>query len=210
MRRVRGFTLIEVLVTTMIFGILVALGVPSLRVWIANTQVRAVADSLQNGLRLAQTESLRRSRIVVLSLTTSAPNSQASFNGITAAGNGTNWAISVIPAMTDGTDANTFIQSGVLTATSTTAGITVNGPAEICFNSAGRLVANGATGVAGGTCTLPTSLTPGTPPVWVYQVSRQGSVAGSDRPLNVQVDLGGQVRLCDPSSQLSGSNTYGC
>jgi hypothetical protein len=24
------------------------------------------------------------------------------------------------------------------------------------------------------------------------------------------VDLGGQVRLCDPSQTLSGSNTYGC
>jgi type IV fimbrial biogenesis protein FimT len=200
MRRVRGFTLVEVLMTTMIFAILVALGVPSLRLWISNTEVRSVADSLQNGLRLAQAESLRRSRQVVLSLTNST-NPQVAY---TAAAGGTNWAISFIPAMTDGTETATFIQSGVLTSTST--GFVVNGPAEICFNSAGRVVANASTGVAGGTCALPTAPGPGAPPVTVYQISR----TGSDRPLNVQVDLGGQVRLCDPSQAVSGSNTYGC
>ena len=77
----------------------------------------------------------------------------------------------------------------------------VTGPAEICFNSAGRVVANPATGM-GGACTLPVT----NPPVWKYDVT----LLGADHPLEVQVTLGGKVRLCDLSQTLSSTNTYGC
>src|ERR1019366_5507961 len=69
--RASGFTIIEMIVPVSIFSILVALTVPTMRKWIANTKVRAVADALQNGVRLAQAESLRRSRQVVFALTNS-------------------------------------------------------------------------------------------------------------------------------------------
>jgi len=191
-----GFSLIEMLVAIGIFSILVSLCVPTMLAWTSNIKVRAVADALQNGVRMAQTESLRRSRQVVFSLTNSASPQTA----LTATTNGSFWSINTIPAMTDGSETAAFIESGVLTSSS--ANVAVTGPAEICFNSAGRLVANVATGVAGANCTLPAN----TPPVWIYRVS----LPGADHPLQVQVSLGGRVHLCDPSQTLSSTDSYGC
>jgi type IV fimbrial biogenesis protein FimT len=196
--------MIEMMVTILIFSILVTLGVPAFRAWISNVKVRSVADALQNGVRVAQTESLRRSRQVAFSLTTTLPTVNGVFTPVAAAANGSFWSVNVIPAMTSDAAADAagtaeFVQGGALGAT--TGNVVITGPAEICFNSAGRLVANAATGM-GGACTLPVT----NPPVWTYQVS----VNGADHPLNVQVTLGGKVRLCDPSQTLSATNTYGC
>jgi type IV fimbrial biogenesis protein FimT len=194
--RAAGFTLIEVVVALTIFSILVAAGVPTFRSWVANTKVRATADSLQNGVRVAQSEALRRSRQVVFSLT----NSAAPQTSLTAVANGANWSINTISALAGGGDA-AFVQSGVLTATNSNVAIT--GPAEICFNSLGRLVGNSSTGVAGGTCALPT----GTPPQAIYNITATGL---ADHPLRVWVGLGGQVHMCDPSKTLSSANPDGC
>lgn len=199
--RAAGFTLLEMVVTMGIFGILTALAVPTMRTWICNVKVRAVCDALQNGLRLAQSESLRRSRQIVFSLTNSA-TPQTSF---TAVANGKYWSINTIPSMTDGTETSAFVDSGVLAAVGTN--VTITGQAAaICFNSVGRLVSNTSTNVTtatgGAGCTLPAS----TPPVWAYDVY----VTGADHPLRVQVSLGGQVHMCDPSKTLSSSNPDGC
>lgn len=199
-KRADGFTLLEMVVTMGIFAVLIALAVPTMRTWISNTKVRAVCDALQNGLRLAQAESLRRSRQVVFQLTN---NTTAPF---TAVANGKYWAINTIPSMTDGNETNIFVESGVLAAVGSNVTFT-NAPAAVCFNSVGRLVSNtstNVTGVTGGAnCTLPTT---GTPPKWNYDVT----VSGADRPLRVQLFLGGQVHLCDPSKSLSNANPDGC
>jgi type IV fimbrial biogenesis protein FimT len=187
-----GFTLIEVIVALAIFAILVALAVPSMNTWIANVKVRSAADALQNGLRMAQAESLRRSRQIVFSLTNSPTPNQA----LTAAPNGNYWSINTIPSMTDGSELSQFIESGTLTTT--TSGVQITGPAEICFNSMGRLVANNATGIAGGTCLL------GVAPS--YQIA----LPAADRPLQVSVSLGGQVHMCDIHKTLSVANPDGC
>jgi type IV fimbrial biogenesis protein FimT len=76
--------MIEMMVTILIFSILMTLGVPAMRAWVSNVKVRSVADALQNGVRLAQTESLRRSRQVVFSLTTTLPTANGVFAPVTA------------------------------------------------------------------------------------------------------------------------------
>ena len=203
--RASGFTLIEMVVTMAIFAILVALTIPTMQVWIANTKVRAVADALQNGVRLAQAESLRRSRQVVFALTnTTAPAGGYTAGGFTAATNGSYWAIQTIPAMTDGSEAAVVVNSGVLTSAGST--VTITGQAAICFNSMGRLVANTstATGV-GAACSVPTTSV-NSAPTLNYAISTQLT----DRPLQVEVALGGQVHLCYPNTTLSASNPYGC
>jgi type IV fimbrial biogenesis protein FimT len=208
-RRAAGFTLIEMVITVTIFAILVALGIPAMRTWVSNVKVRTVADALQNGIRLAQAESLRRSRQTVFWLTTS--TTPQTDSPPTAAANGSYWAIDAIPAMTDGSETLTFIQSGVLTSQGSN--VQISGPAAICFNSIGRIVANSSTGVTGGACTLPTAtpLTSGTglataAVAYVYNIS----LTGADHPLRVEVTMGGQLHLCDPSQALSSTNTYGC
>jgi type II secretion system protein H len=71
--RRRGFTLIELAIVLVIFGILMQLAIPSFRSWLANGRVRTVAESLQNDLRQAQAEAVRRNRQVALVLTDSSP-----------------------------------------------------------------------------------------------------------------------------------------
>lgn len=197
-KRVTGFTLIEMVVAMGIFGILVVAAVPVMRTWVCNNKVRAVSDALQNGLRLAQSESLRRSRQVVFSLTNSTTPGSL---GFTAVANGSYWSIYTVPSITGETPAP--IDTGVL---SNSANVSINGPAAICFNSVGRLVTNTGAGVTavtnGPTCAQPT----GTPPRAVYAVT----LNGADRLLQVEVSLGGQVHMCITGQTLSSSNPEGC
>jgi type IV fimbrial biogenesis protein FimT len=201
-RRASGFTMIEMLVTIAIFAILVALGVPTMTTWIRNNKVRTVTDSLQTGLRLAQAESLRRSRQVVFALTNSTtPN----FIPLPAVAGGTSWAIWTVPSMAGETPA--FIQSGVLSNVSAQVTIgTTNNITAVCFNSVGRLVNNASasvTAITGGdNCVQP----PGAPPVLRFDVN----VAGADRPLAVNLGLGGQVHMCDPGVPISDAHPEGC
>jgi len=198
-----GFSLLEVVAALCIFAILVALGVPAMGTWIKNTKVRAVTDALQDGLREAQAESLRRSRQVVFSMTNSATPQAYPLPAVV---NGSSWAIYALPSMTDGSELPTFIDSGVLSSASANVVINSNGVASVCFNSMGRLVANttaNLTAVTGGaTCDIPA----GAPPVQIFNLS----LTGSDRPLEVQVGLGGQVHMCDPGLALSAANPEGC
>jgi type IV fimbrial biogenesis protein FimT len=203
-RHASGFTMIEMAVTMTIFAILVALGVPSMTTWIRNNKVRTVTDSLQTGLRQAQAESLRRSRQVVFSLTNS---TTPTVIPLPAAVGGTSWAIWTLPSMTSAADeVPTFIQSGVLSNAS--AQVTVTTTANIttvCFNAVGRLVANtsaNVTGITGGdNCVQP----PGTPPVLKFNIT----TPGADRPLQVNLGLGGQVHMCDPNVAISDAHPEG-
>ena len=207
--RASGFTMIEMAVTMTIFAILVALGVPSMTTWIRNNKVRTVTDSLQTGLRLAQAESLRRSRQVVFALTNSTTPSTAL--PLPAVAGGLSWAIWTIPSMTDGSEPSEFIQSGVLSNAS--ANVIVTGVAAVCFNSMGRLVNNASANVTAitgaATCAQPTTAPPQqptAPPAEVFSVS----TPGADRPLQINLSLGGQVHMCDPGVALSAQFPQGC
>jgi len=185
-RHASGFTLIEMMVTITLLGVLTMLAMPSFTTWIANNKVRTVSDSLQNGLRLAQAEALRRSRPMVFSLT----NSAAPQSGLTAVADGSNWSLNVSKSSLDA--GSVFVQAGVLSDVA--AGVQVKGAAAVCFNAMGRLAVNSDTGVAGASCNTGS-------PTFAYDISANGS----DRPLRVLVGLGGQVRMCDPARKLADS-----
>jgi type IV fimbrial biogenesis protein FimT len=203
--RTSGFTMIEMAVTMTIFAILVTLGVPAMTTWIRNNKVRTVTDSLQTGLRLAQAESLRRSRQVVFALTNSTTPSTAL--PLPAVAGGLSWAIWTVPSMTDGSEPLAFIQSGVLSNASSQVTITTtNNISTVCFNSMGRLVNNASANViaitGGDTCQQP----PGSPAVLQFNIT----VPGADRPLQVNLGLGGQVHMCDPNVGISNAHPEGC
>jgi type IV fimbrial biogenesis protein FimT len=190
-RRAHGFTLIELMIGVALLGTLMALGLPSLTQWIRNSQVRTVTDSLQNGIRLAQSEAVRLNRNVVLSLTNAQPVQNA-----TAVANGKNWGIQYVPQFGDATT-NLFVQGGALADVASA--VTITGPAAICFNSNGRLaaVSSTTTGV-GSACTIADS---------AFNVT----LTGADRPLRVTVGLAGQLRMCDPSRPArSDTSPDGC
>lgn len=191
-RAQRGLTLIELMVTIALLALLLGLAAPSFREWTRNAQVRTVTDALQSGARLAQAEAVRRNRQVVFFLT-----DDAACNASTApADNGAFWAIRTVPIVTG--DPVEVVQCGQIADVA--AGVAITGPTAICFNSAGRQVANASPGIGSTTCTLDASGTS------TYDVA----ATGSNRPLRVLVSLGGQVRLCDPGRTLAASAPDGC
>jgi type IV fimbrial biogenesis protein FimT len=188
----RGFSLIELMVTVVIIGIVMSLAMPSFSLWVRNSQVRAVSDALQSGLRLAQSESVRRYRQVVFFRTTSKACNAAA----TAAATGPYWQIRTVAAVAG--DAVDVVQCGVLTDVAN--GIVLEGPTALCFNADGRQTANAATGVNGATCAL----------------DAQGAASAfdikhptADRWLRVRVTLAGGIRLCDPNRDIA-TSADGC
>jgi type IV fimbrial biogenesis protein FimT len=177
------------MITLAVFAVLVMLVGPNLSTWIANARVRSVAESMQNSLRMAQAEAIRRNRQTVFALTNATPALAA-----TPVANGTNWYIQTLLLSTAGETAGTYIEG---TGLASEQGVTITGPALTCFNSLGRQVANTSTSL-GANCTTANPAT--------YDVAR----TGSDRRLRVQVYLGGQIRMCDREKTLSATNPDGC
>ena len=65
----RGFTLIEILFSLVVLGILISLGVPSFFEFLQNQKTRAAADAILNGVQLARAEAIRRNLAVQMKLT---------------------------------------------------------------------------------------------------------------------------------------------
>jgi type IV fimbrial biogenesis protein FimT len=191
-RAQRGFTIVELVVAVALLALVLGLAAPAFTLWTRNAQVRTVADGLQNGLRLAQAEAVRRNRQVLFFLTAA----DTCTTTINATANGRYWSIRSVP-LTSG-DTAAAVQCGVLS--DSTNAVEISGPTVLCLNSMGRQVANAAPGVGGATCTLPTSGTS------QFDIS----ASGSDRALRVLVSLGGQLRLCDPARTLSATSPDGC
>ncbi|HYS50631.1 MAG TPA: GspH/FimT family pseudopilin, partial [Burkholderiales bacterium] len=56
----RGFTIVEVLISLVVLGVLLALGTPGFVEWLQNQQIRAAAEATLNGLQVARGEAVRR------------------------------------------------------------------------------------------------------------------------------------------------------
>ncbi|MGE0386737.1 MAG: GspH/FimT family pseudopilin [Gammaproteobacteria bacterium] len=66
LRSNRGFTLVELMVTIAVFGILIAAAVPSLRGMIRNNQIATQANTFVAALQYARSEALKRRQAIVL------------------------------------------------------------------------------------------------------------------------------------------------
>lgn len=199
-RRAAGFSLLELVITLSLLGVLLATVLPAFGTWTRNAKSRAVAESLANGMRAAQAEAVRRNRQIVFSLTNDEPALAAA-----AAANGRNWVIRTVAV--PGEDP-VFVQGGSLGPAGENVNIT--GQASLCFNSLGRQVANtapGASGIAGNPAVSADSCTPPTTATGTsnYNISLPSSTNGVDRRLRVTVSLGGRVRLCDRDRSLATS-----
>ena len=182
----RGISFVELAVTLTMIAIVMSLAMPSFSKWIKNSQVRAVSDALQSGLRLAQSEATRRYRQVVFFRTAAKTcDDQAA-----ASASGLYWQIRTVAAVAG--DPVEVVQCGALTEVAD--GITLEGPTALCFNADGRQVANNSTGVTGALCTLNPQGSPSS-----YAIKHDKS----DRPLAVRVTLAGSIRMCDPNRNIA-------
>lgn len=190
--RTRGFTVVELMVTIALLALLLGLAMPSFSTWVRNAQVRTVSDALQNGLRLAQAEAVRRHRQVVFYRT----NADTCTAATAADDAGAFWVVRTVPLVVG--DAVEAVQCGQLADVA--AGVAIAGATALCFNSGGRQVANADPAIGGAACALDASGTS------AFDITS----TNADRPLRVLVTLGGSVRLCDPAKTLSAATPDGC
>ncbi|TAJ20792.1 MAG: prepilin-type N-terminal cleavage/methylation domain-containing protein [Rugosibacter sp.] len=206
----QGFSLIEMVVTVAIIGVLLALGVPRFAEYLRNVKLRAAAEMFLASMQLTRSEAVRMNTPVEFLLTTTDPL-PANVGTAAASVSGSNWLVRTA-------DMGTFIDgkfgiegsgrgTGQVTAikindTSAPANIDPDAPpaapiSSIVFNGLGRTsLANQA--------------------VFKFNNPNAGTcvtAGGPVRCLKVIVAIGGQARLCDPAigaAAVAAGDSRGC
>ena len=165
-----GFTLVELLITVAIAGILLSLAFPSFQAWMQNAKIRATAEGLQNGLQLARTEAVRRNTRV---------NWIVDADGAWRVG--CNVAIAECPAVIQNRSAAELGSSQPQVVTQDAGGNI--GVTTITFNGLGRVVAN----------------TDGSASITQIDVDAPvGTISSAEsRDMRILIGGGGQIRTCD-------------
>ncbi|MGB7195057.1 MAG: GspH/FimT family pseudopilin [Collimonas pratensis] len=128
----RGFSLIELMVTIAVAAILMTVALPSFTNWIQNVKVRSTAEALQNGMRLAKTEAVRRSRLVDFRITAATPAKDAATSKT-----GSNWYVQQTATLL-AADSDLYLQGSSLAGAN--ANVTVKGDVDtLTFTSLGRI-----------------------------------------------------------------------
>lgn len=188
MARQRGFSMIEMVVTIAIFGILMAAAMPGMGDWIRNSRVRNAAESIQSGLQQARNAAMTRNRPVSLYLVSDLTNS------CTLSNTSGSWVVSVAsPAGQCGNSASltaapqiiakgAALDGGSATILATQLG-TSAAATTVTFNGLGMLAQSSAT-TAARTITV--------------------SSADGSYVRRVEVSTAGGGRLCVPSVTTDG------
>jgi type IV fimbrial biogenesis protein FimT len=170
-----GFSLIEFGIVLVIFGIAIALGIPSFSAWLQNSQIRTAGETLLAGVQLSRVQAVTMNSPVCLQLLDAAG---------ALATTGTNWTVIGPPGL-DCTTASTgtVIQSKPAAEGTRNVVINGNGATAIAFNGLGGVsppadVAIDVTNPTGGACV---------------------AAGGNMRCLQIRVTRAGQVRMCDPA-----------
>lgn len=201
----KGVTLIELLIGIALLSILLGLGVPAFMQMIENMQVRTQTENFKNGLLLARAEALKRNLRTSFSMVGDLSNS------CTPTTNGPFWIVSRedtalspdnnchLEANPDPA-ANSFIlhKSDANPNRTTIATTSPNAAAsQICFNGLGQL-----TTLAGTGCVIA-----------AYRINFRGpsgstcfNEGGDTRCLSVEVQPGGEIRMCDPAVTTVGDS----
>ena len=181
----RGFTLIELMITLAVLGMLLMMALPSMGTWLQNTQIRTSAEAMQAGLQLARAEALKRNTTVRFQLVSSLTSSCA------LSTSGRNWVVSLAdPSGLCNLDASDTVAPQIIQKRSSAEGspnavVTATGGSSVVFNGLGRAAAGSLTEInvtnpSNGAC----KTTAGNEPM---------------RCLRIAVNAGGTVRMCDPA-----------
>jgi type IV fimbrial biogenesis protein FimT len=199
-------SVVELVVSLVIIGSLLALAAPNYTAWIQNTKIRTTAEAMLNGLQMARTEAVRRNTQIRFYLTDTLTATCVASTG------GTNWVVSfddptglcANALLNEALDAGDILVSPaprmiqVRPSTEGSTGVTVLADqASIIFNGLGRV-----TPVPGAAININIS----NPAAGAC--ATVGGGGGPVRCMRVAVSQGGQIRLCDPAR--ASTDPVGC
>ncbi len=178
--RAGGFTIIELMLTVTVLGIVLMIGLPNLSAWLQNTQIRNSAEAMVSGLQLARAEALRRNRQVHFYIVDSL---EAACGVATTGGN---WVVSMVDPSGKCHEApSDTVDPFIIQKRSGQEGT----PNAAVTASASSIIYNGLGNTTG---TLQLSIS--NPTGGACQTA-----AGPMRCLQVNVTSSGSVRMCDPA-----------
>lgn len=182
-----GYSLVEVLITLVIVGVLVATGAPAFSSWLSNKQIRVATEAMLNGIQLARAEAVRRNTTVYFSLTSSITSSCA------LSTSGANWVVSLATPVSHCTDTTETAPAQIIqlrSASETSKAVITSDQSQIFFDGLGR--ANQAVSLC----------------VGLAADSGACLGTGDEHRLRVTVTTRGQIRMCNPA--LDSTDPQGC
>lgn len=204
--RQRGFNIVEIMISLVVLGVLVALGAPGFVEWLQNQQARAAAEATLNGLQVARGEAVRANGAVrfqfVSNLTATCELANDSLNWVVSLADPTGKC----DTKADSADPSNpqIIQSrssaegspnALVTAVfvpSPPAAATPQAATTVTFAALGNVIANAD----------------GTPSIVKIDVTNPNIAPDARRPLRIVINAGGSIRMCDPV--LAASDPRGC
>jgi len=206
----QGFTIVEVMISLLVLGILLSLGAPSFAEWLQNQQTRAATEATLNGLQLARATAVQRNSPVrfqfVTDLTSGCTLAPLPTNTSTTP---VNWVVSFTdptggcnPLNPDTTPNPNIVQarfSGEGTSNALATPVYVPPPAGVAV--AANIVTFSALGSI-------TANSDGSQSMIKIDVSNPRITSAGARPLRVIVTTGGSIRMCDPA--VAGTDPRAC
>ncbi|HXZ54145.1 MAG TPA: GspH/FimT family pseudopilin [Burkholderiales bacterium] len=203
-----GFTIVEVMISLTVLGVLIALGAPGFVEWLQNQQIRAAAEAALNGLQAARTEAVRSNLPVrfqfVTDLTSgcSRVNDQQNISWVVSYSDPTGKCDQaanpadpsnpqIVQSRAGGEGSSNAWATAVWVATPPAAGLAAAD--TVTFSPLGNVIANADT----------------TPSIVKIDVTNPNIPPTSRRNLRIIVNAGGNLRMCDPAV-VSATDPRGC
>jgi len=193
--RQRGVSIIELMVGVTITSLLLAMGIPAFTAWIQNSQNRAAAESILNGLQVARVEAVKRNTPVRFDLT---DGSGLVVWNVGCVNVTATCPASIVSRSSENATANARV--GISTTTI---------PSPVPTGHFGTAIAAGA-GLEAGVTFNGLGRIPGENLGFdVTRIDVTNASAAAARRYVIFITTGGQIRMCDPALNFS-NNPQGC
>ena len=181
-RRHSGFSIIEIMISVLIVGILIVAAIPSFKTWIQNSQIRTAGESMVNALQTARNEAIRRNTCVQAKLIDTPK---------------TSWDVRLCASAEDPSVLPLNQRSHEEGSQNASLIVTPSDATIISFNALGRV--------------LDPNPSDGSKPVTLIEIRNTTmDAATEERKLQIIIPPGGGVRMCDPNPAIATTDPRHC